>query len=158
MENKQSHEYFMRQALKQAKIAYDNQECPIGCVIVKDSKIIARAHNTKVKYNDPINHAEILAIKKACKKLGDWRLTECTMYVTLEPCTMCTGALVQARLCKVYFGAYEPKSGAVVSRNNLLDISHGHNHKVDFEGGICEEEASQLLKSFFRTKRQSKLN
>lgn len=148
-----SNEYYMRQALKQAQKAYELEECPIGCVIVKDGKIIARAHNSKLKSHDPTNHAEIIAIRKASKKLGDWRLTDCDMYVTLEPCTMCSGAIIQSRIHKVYFGAYEPKSGAICSRNNILDVSHGHNHAVLFEGGLLEEDASNLMKSFFKAKR-----
>lgn len=148
-----NNEHYMKQALKQAQIAYDLKECPIGCVIVKDNKIIARAHNLKVKSNDPTQHAEIIAIKKACKKLGDWRLNDCDMYVTLEPCTMCSGAIIQARIRKVYFAAYEPKSGAICSCNNILDVSHGHNHAVQFEGGVLEEDASNLMKAFFKAKR-----
>lgn len=146
-------EYYMRQALKQARKAFDLDECPIGCVIVKDDKIISRSYNLKVKTNDATQHAEIIAIRKACKKLNDWRLIDCDMYVTLEPCTMCSGAIIQARIRKVYFGAYEPKSGAICSRNDILNVNHGHNHEVTFEGGILEEESSNLMKSFFKSKR-----
>lgn len=146
-------EYYMRQALKQARKAFDLDECPIGCVIVKDDKIISRSYNLKVKTKDSTQHAEIIAIRKACKKLNDWRLIDCDMYVTLEPCTMCSGAIIQARIRKVYFGAYEPKSGAICSRNDILNVNHGHNHEVTFEGGILEEESSNLMKSFFKSKR-----
>ena len=153
MASNKTKQYFMKAALKQAQIGYNLAECPIGCVIVKGDEIIARAHNTKLKYGDPTNHAEVVAIRKACKKLGDWRLNDCDMYVTLEPCTMCTGAIIQARIRKVYFGAYEPKSGAICSRNDLLNVEHGHNHAVEYEGGVLEEEASQLMKDFFKAKR-----
>ena len=95
-----------------------------------------------------------MAINKACKKLGDWRLEDCDMYVTLEPCTMCAGAIIQSRIRKVYFGAYEPKSGAVVSCNDIFDVSHGHNHKVEFEGGILEEPCSKMMLDFFRNIRK----
>ena len=98
--------------------------------------------------------AEVIAIDKACKKLGDWRLENMDMYVTLEPCTMCSGAIIQSRIRKVYFGAYEPKSGAVVSCNDIFEVSHGHNHKVEFEGGILEEECSVMMKEFFREMRE----
>ena len=99
-------------------------------------------------------HAEVIAIDKACKKLGDWRLEDFDMYVTLEPCTMCSGAIIQSRIRKVYFGAYEPKSGAVVSCNDIFEVSHGHNHKVEFEGGILEKECSQMMLDFFRAIRK----
>ena len=127
------HERFMLEAIKQAEKAIDLAECPIGCVIVKDGKVFVRA---------------------ACKKLGDWRLEDCDMYVTLEPCTMCAGAIIQSRIRKVYFGAYEPKSGAVVSCNDIFDVSHGHNHKVEFEGGILEEPCSKMMLDFFRNIRK----
>ncbi len=143
-------ERFMNEAIKQARKAYDLEECPIGCVIVRDGKIIARSHNKKVTKNNPLLHAEIIAIDKACKKLGNWHLDECEMYVTLEPCTMCAGAMVQSRIKKVYFGAFEPKSGAVCSCNNIFDVSNGHNHFVESEGGVLEEECSDIMKSFFR--------
>ncbi|MBO4637989.1 MAG: nucleoside deaminase [Clostridiales bacterium] len=149
---------FMRAALKEAKKGFDRDECPIGCVIVKDGKVLSRAHNMKLSKNNPILHAEVVAIDKACRKTGDWRLNDCDMYVTLEPCTMCSGAIVQARIRKVYFGAYEPKSGAVCSCNDIFNVEHGHNHAVDFEGGILEDECAELMKAFFkklRTKAQT---
>ena len=143
-------ERFMKEALKQAKTGLDKGECPIGCVIVKDGKVLVRAHNMKLSKCNPILHAEVVAIDKACRKTGDWRLNDCDMYVTLEPCTMCSGAIVQSRIRKVYFGAYEPKSGAVCSCNDIFNVEHGHNHKVEFEGGILEEECGALMKAFFK--------
>ncbi len=143
-------ERFMKEAIKQAKKGFDKGECPIGCVIVRDGKVLVRAHNMKLSKCNPILHAEVVAIDKACRKIGDWRLNDCDMYVTLEPCTMCSGAIVQSRIRKVYFGAYEPKSGAVCSCNDIFNVEHGHNHKVDFEGGILEEECGALMKAFFK--------
>ena len=154
-DNKQ-HERFMREALKEAQKAYDKEECPIGCVIVKDGKIFTRAHNQKVTKGNALSHAEIIAIDKACRKLGDWRLTDCDMYVTLEPCTMCSGAIIQSRIRKVYFGAYEPKSGAVCSCNDIFEVSHGHNHKVEHEGGVLECECSAIMKDFFKGLRKKR--
>lgn len=146
-------ERFMKEALKQAKKGFDKGECPIGCVIVKDGKVIVRSHNQKLAKCNPLLHAEVVAIDKACRKTGDWRLNDCDMYVTLEPCTMCSGAIIQSRIRKVYFGAYEPKSGAVCSCNDIFNVEHGHNHKVEFEGGILEEECSLLMKAFFKNLR-----
>ena len=140
---------YMKEALKEAHKAYALNESPIGDVIVKDDKVFVRAHNLKLTKGNCLKHAEIVAIDKACKKLGDWRLNDCDMYVTLEPCTMCAGAIVQSRIRNLYFGAYEPKSGAVCSCNNIFDVKNGHNHKVEFEGGILEEECSNLMTSFF---------
>ena len=147
-------EFFMYEAIKEAEKALDKRECPIGCIIVKDDKILVRAHNLRLTKGNSLAHAEIVAINKACKKLGDWRLEDCDMYVTLEPCTMCAGAIIQSRIRKVYFGAYEPKSGAVVSCNDIFDVSHGHNHKVEFEGGILEEPCSKMMLDFFRNIRK----
>lgn len=146
----------MNQALKEAGKAFAKRECPIGCVIVRDGKVLVRAHNLKLTKSNSLMHAEIVAIDKACRKLGDWRLTDCDMYVTLEPCTMCSGAIIQSRIRKVYFGAYEPKSGAVCSCNDIFEVSHGHNHKVEYEGGILEHECSLLMKQFFRELRIKK--
>lgn len=153
---KNEHERFMRQALREAQKAYDKEECPIGCVIVKDGKIIAQAHNLRITHNNALSHAEILAIKKACRRLDSWRLQDCDMYVTLEPCTMCSGAIIQARIRKVYFAAYEPKGGAVCSCNDIFNIAHGHNHQVLFEGGLLQKESSNMLKRFFREVRENK--
>ena len=146
-------ERFMKAAIKEAQKAYTLEECPIGCVIVSDGKIIARGHNLKETKANALLHAEIVAINKASKKLKNWHLDDCEMYVTLEPCTMCAGAMVQSRIKKVYFGAFEPKSGAVCSCNNIFDVSNGHNHLVESEGGILEEECSSIMKSFFKERR-----
>ncbi len=151
-------ERFMKEALKQAKKGFDKGECPIGCVIVKDGKVLVRSHNQKLAKCNPLLHAEVVAIDKACRKTGDWRLNDCDMYVTLEPCTMCSGAIIQSRIRKVYFGAYEPKSGAVCSCNDIFNVEHGHNHKVEFEGGILEEECSLLMKAFFKNLRDRAKN
>ena len=149
---------FMKAALKEAQKAFDKDECPIGCVIVKDNKILVRSHNLRLTKNNAIMHAEVIAIDKACRKIGDFRLNDCDMYVTLEPCTMCSGAIIQSRIRKVYFGAYEPKSGAVVSCNDIFNVAHGHNHQVEFEGGILEEESSALMKQFFKNISKRDLN
>lgn len=152
MDNK---EKFMRQALKEAKKAYDKLEVPVGAVIVKDDKIIARAHNIKETKFDTTKHAEILAIQKASKKLKSWRLLDCEMYVTLEPCSMCTGALINSRIRKVYIGANDEKTGAVGSVLNLLE-DYTFNHKVEFEKGILKHECECLLKEFFKMLRNIK--
>ena len=140
----------MLEAIREAEKAIELSECPIGCVIVKDCKILVRAHNLRLTRGNAIAHAEVIAIDKACRKIGDFRLNDCDMYVTLEPCTMCAGAIIQSRIRKVYFGAYEPKSGAVCSCNDIFNVEHGHNHKVEFEGGILEEQCSSMMKDFFR--------
>lgn len=144
------HERFMLEALIEAEKAIALSECPIGCVIVKDGKILVRAHNLRLTRGNAIAHAEVIAIDKACRKIGDFRLCDCEMYVTLEPCTMCAGAIIQSRIRKVYFGAYEPKSGAVCSCNDIFNVEHGHNHKVEYEGGILEDQCSAMMKDFFR--------
>ena len=150
-------EFFMIEAIKEAEKALDKKECPIGCVIVKDGRILVRAHNLRLTRGNAICHAEVMAIDKACRKTGDFRLNDCDMYVTLEPCTMCAGAIIQSRIRKVYFGAYEPKSGAVCSCNDIFNVIHGHNHQVEFEGGIMEEECSELMKQFFQEMRERNL-
>lgn len=149
------HEKFMREALKEARKAYAKDEAPIGAVIVKDGVIVARGHNEREIKQDATLHAEITAIRKACKKLGSWRLNDCDMYVTLEPCAMCAGALVQSRLRKVYFGAPDPKAGAAGSVVNLLEVGK-FNHKVEAINGVLEEECSSILKEFFRELRKRK--
>lgn len=148
-------EKFMKEALKQAQKAYDKLEVPVGAVIVKDGKIIARAYNQKEEKNDTTNHAEILAIKKASKKLGSWRLLDCDMYVTLEPCSMCAGALIQSRIRKVYIGATDEKTGACGSVLNLLE-DYTFNHKVEVETGILKDECEGILKEFFIKLRELK--
>lgn len=148
-------EKFMREALKEAKKAYEKGEIPVGCVIVKDGQIIAKAHNLKETKFSAINHAEILAIQKACKKIQAWRLIGCEMYVTLEPCSMCAGAIIQSRIEKLYFGARDAKTGAAGSVLNLIKDYH-FNHDVHITGGILENECESILKQFFKELRASK--
>ena len=144
---------YMKKAINQAKKAIALDEVPIGAVIVKDGKVIASAFNKRETSQLATAHAEILAINKACKKLKSWRLDDAEMYVTLEPCPMCAGAIVNARIKKVYFGAYEQKSGGAISKFNIL-TEGGLNHVTEFEGGIMEEECSNMLKSYFKAKRR----
>lgn len=151
----QENEKFMREAIKEAKKAYNKLEIPVGAIIVKDGKIIARAHNVKEEKKDTTKHAEIIAIQKASKKLESWRLTGCEMYVTLEPCSMCAGALIQSRLKKVYIGAMDEKTGACGSVLNLLE-DYKFNHIVETENGICKEECENILKKFFKELRKLK--
>ena len=148
-------EKFMKLALKEAKKAYDIGEVPVGAVIVKDGKVISKAYNLKEIKHDTTNHAEILAIKKASKKLGSWRLIDCEMYVTLEPCSMCAGALIQSRIKKVYIGAMDYKTGACGSVLNLLE-DYSFNHKVEIKTGVMEKECTDILKDFFKDLRKSK--
>jgi len=148
-------EYFMKQALKEAKKAYKKLEVPVGVVIVKDNKIIAKAYNQKEGKNSPIKHAEIIAIEKACKKLNNWRLNDCDMYITLEPCAMCAGAIINSRIKKIYIGAMEHNSGACGSKLNLLQ-DYEFETKVEIETGIMQEECQKILKSFFKEIRINK--
>ncbi len=145
----------MKEALKEAQKAYEKKEVPVGAVIVKDGKIIAKAHNIKEEKNDTTKHAEILAISKASKKLQSWRLTDCEMYVTLEPCSMCAGACIGARIKKVYIGTMDLKTGACGSVLNLLE-DYTFNHKVELETGILQKECESILKKFFKELRQEK--
>jgi len=147
-EQKKEDEKYMRQALKLAKKAAELDEVPIGCVIVQEGKVIARGYNRRNTDNSTLAHAEIAAIRKASRKLSDWRLEECTMYVTLEPCQMCAGAIVQARIPRVVIGAMNPKAGCAGSIINLLEMKE-FNHRVDVARGILEAECSQMLKDFF---------
>ena len=148
-------EKFMHEALKEAKKAYEKLEVPIGCVIVKDGKIIARGHNEKETKFDTTRHAEIIAIQKASKKLQSWRLLDCEMYVTLEPCSMCAGAIINSRIKKIYIGTNDEKTGAVGSVLNLME-DYTFNHKVEVEKGICKEECETILKNFFKELRKMK--
>lgn len=150
-------EYFMKEALKEAEKAYSKLEVPVGAVIVKDGKIIARAYNQKESKTDTTKHAEILAIQKASKKLKSWRLIDCEMYVTLEPCTMCAGAIIHSRIKKVYIGAMDEKTGAVGSVLNLFE-DYKFNHKPEVEKGILKEDCESLLKQFFKELRKLKSN
>lgn len=145
-------EFFMKKAIEQACNALDLDEVPVGAVIVKENQIISFGHNLKETSKDPTDHAEILAIRMASQVLGGWRLSDCDMYVTLEPCAMCCGAIIQARIRKLYIGAMDPKGGAAGSKLNLLK-DYGFNHKCEIESGLLEEECSQLLKRFFKSKR-----
>ncbi len=147
---------FMIQALKEAQKAYDKNEVPIGCVIVLNGKIIARAHNLREKKQSILSHAEVLAIEKACKKLNTWRLEDCDMYVTLEPCSMCSGAIIQSRIKNLYYGASEFKTGACGSVFNLFDYKF--NHQVNVCGGIMKDECESILKTFFKKLRNKKKN
>lgn len=150
-----NNEKWMKEAIKQAKKAAQKDEVPIGCVIVKDDQIIAREYNKREMKQCSTAHAEILAIEKACKKLGSWRLEDCDLYVTLEPCPMCSGAIIQSRIRNVIFGAYDPKGGCMGSNMNINDV-RGFNHYPDIEGGILQDECSRLLKDFFKAKRKKK--
>ncbi len=146
---------FMKEALKEAQKSYKKEEIPVGAIIVKDGKIIARGHNLKETKTDPTKHAEIIAIQKACKKLQTWRLTGCTMYVTLEPCSMCAGSLIQSRLDKVVIGTMDEKTGACGSVLNLL-ADYKFNHIVQIETGIMQEECKKILQQFFKELRAKK--
>ena len=144
-----THIKYMKAALKQAQKACQLGEVPIGCVIVHEGKIIARGYNRRNTDKNTLAHAEITAINRASKKIGDWRLEECTLYVTLEPCQMCAGAIVQARIPSVVMGCMNPKAGCAGSILNLLNMPE-FNHQVDVTRGILEEECSQMLKQFFK--------
>ena len=146
---------FMRAAMREAKKAAALEEVPIGCVIVQDHKIIARGYNRRNTDKNTLSHAELIAIKKASKKTGDWRLEDCTMYVTLEPCQMCAGAIVQSRMKKVVIASMNPKAGCAGSVLNLLQIAQ-FNHQVEIEHGVLEEECSMMLTDFFRSLRDRK--
>ena len=150
-------EKFMKQAIKEAKKAYEKEEVPVGAVIVKDGKIIARGHNLKETKLNTIKHAEIIAIEKASKKLSSWRLENCDLYVTLEPCAMCAGAIINSRIRKVYIGTDDEKTGACGSVLNLFEYKF--NHKVEVEKGILKQECKKILQRFFkelRLKRKGK--
>ena len=150
MDNK---EYFMKEALKEARKAYRKLEVPVGVVIVKDGEIIAKAYNQKEEKNSPIKHAEIIAIEKACKKLKNWRLNECEMYVTLEPCPMCAGAIVNSRIKKIYIGAAQQKTGACGSKVDIID-EYKTETKIDVEFGIMQEKCLNILQDFFKELRK----
>ncbi len=145
----------MKEAIRQAKKAAAIDEVPIGCVIVCGDQIVSRGYNRRNIDRNTLAHAELQAIRKASKKLGDWRLEGCTMYVTLEPCQMCAGALVQSRIDKVVIGAMNPKAGCAGSVMNLLQVE-GFNHQVEIETGVCEEECAALLSDFFAGLRDRK--
>ena len=154
-EQRKIDEKYMREAIRQAKKAYKLDETPIGCVIVYDGKIIGRGYNRRNTDKSPLAHAEISAIRKASKKLGDWRLEECTLYVTLEPCQMCAGAIIQSRVTRVVVGCMNPKAGCAGSVLNLLDVK-AFNHQAELTTGVLEEECSALMTGFFRELREKK--
>ena len=148
----QPHDYWMRQALDQARAAFEEDEVPVGAVVVREERAIAQAHNQRETLNDPTAHAEMIAITQAAEALGSWRLTDCTLYVTLEPCPMCAGAIVQARLPTVLFGAADPKGGGCQS---LYAITNDErlNHRSVVIGGVLEHECSTILSEFFQQQR-----
>ena len=148
-------EEFMQEALKEAKRAYKKLEIPVGAVIVKNGEIIAKAHNIKEEKKDTTKHAEIIAIQKASKKLESWRLNDCELYVTLEPCPMCAGAIIQSRIKKVYIGTLDEKTGACGSVLNLFK-DYKFNHNVEVEYGILKNECEEILKKFFKELRELK--
>jgi len=147
-----NHNKYMKMALKQAKKGLKSKEVPVGAVLVKDGKVIAKAHNTREKTNLATGHAEINVIEKANKSLKSWRLDSCTLYVTIEPCPMCAGAIIQSRIENVVYGAKDIKSGAHESVTNLFDLKF--NHKVNVEYGIMEDECGQIITDFFKKKRK----
>lgn len=150
------HEDYMRLALQQAQKAYDLGEVPVGAVIVQDDKIISCGYNAREINKISTAHAEIVAIENACKILGGWRLPRCTLYVTMEPCPMCAGAIINSRIDTVVFGAYDYKAGSCGSIVNLFDLEY--NHKPQLIGGVLQEECTSLLKSFFKNLRDKKKN
>lgn len=146
---------YMKEALRQAKKAYALEEVPIGCVIVYEDKIIARGYNKRNTKGNTLAHAEIIAINKASRVLGDWRLEDCTLYVTLEPCQMCAGAIVQSRIPRVVIGSMNPKAGCAGSILNLLQVPQ-FNHQVEITSGVMEQECTEMLQSFFKELRAKK--
>lgn len=144
---------FMEEALLEAEKAYNEGEIPVGCVIVKSGKIISSAYNMRETTQNAVMHAEIAAIEQACKYVNSWRLNDCDLYVTLEPCAMCAGAIMNARLRRVYFGAYDLNSGALGSAADISQIK-GFNHKLEVYGGICEDECSEIITKFFKERRR----
>ena len=147
------YEKYMKEALKEAELASLEDEVPIGCVIVKDDQIISRAHNQRDKSHNPIGHAEILAIQKASEVLNDWQLVDCELYVTIEPCIMCAGAIIQSRIKKVIYGAPDLKGGAFGSSINVLEASN-INHYPEVVKGVLEEECTSIIKNYFKGKRK----
>lgn len=150
-------EKYMKEAIKQAKKAYALEETPVGCVIVKEGQIIGRGYNRRNTDKSPLAHAEITAIKRAGRKVGDWRLSGCTLYVTVEPCPMCAGAIIQSRIDEVVIGCRNPKAGCAGSVLNILQ-TEGFNHKAKLLEGVLEEECSELMKRFFAELRERKKN
>ena len=145
--------YYMSVALKEASKAAYKDEVPVGAVVVKDGKIIAKAHNQREKRNDPTGHAEILAIRAACRKLNSWRLVGCAIYVTIEPCSMCAGTILWARLARIVYGASDPKGGALGSSYNLFE-QKGLNHQLEIKGGVLKQECALIISEYFKKKRK----
>ena len=149
----ENYEQYMLEALKEAELAALEDEVPIGCVIVKNNQIVARAHNQRDKSHNPLGHAEVLAIKKASEIINDWQLVDCELYVTVEPCIMCAGAIIQSRIPKVVYGAPDLKGGAFGSSINVLEAKD-INHRPEVIKGVLEAECSQIIKNYFKSKRQ----
>ena len=147
---------YMQEALKEAELARLEDEVPIGCVVVKDDQIIARSHNQRDKTNNPLGHAETLAIKKASEVIGDWQLVDCELYVTIEPCIMCAGAIIQSRIKRVVYGAPEYRGGAFGSSIDVL-TANDINHHPEVIKGVLESECSAIIKDYFKTKRKLQL-
>jgi len=152
---KNSEEIFMKEAIKEAKKAFKKNEVPVGAVVVKNNKIIAKAHNLNITTNDPTAHAEILALRKASKILRNYRLTDCEIYVTLEPCPMCAGAMVYARIKRLVYATDDPKSGCCKSVLNIVN-NKKLNHRIEVTSGVCKQESEKLLKTFFKKLRIEK--
>ncbi len=147
-------DFFMKQAIREAKKAFEKNEVPVGCVLVQNDKIISKAYNIRNTKKNALYHAEVLAINKACKIIGDWRLEDCTLYVTIEPCAMCAGAILQSRIKKVVFGAFNLKAGCCGSVLNILD--NNFNHKTEIVSGVLEQECEELIKLFFKNLRTNR--
>ncbi len=150
-----SDEYWMQEAMALARHAATQNEVPVGAIVVKDNTIIGKGYNQPISLSDPTAHAEIQALRDAAQYLNNYRVTDSTLYVTIEPCAMCTGAIVHSRISRLVFGATEPKAGAVISQTQQLDGEH-LNHKVEYMGGVCDKECSQMLSEFFARRRQEK--
>ncbi len=146
------YEKYMKEAIREAELAALEDEVPIGCIVVKNGEIIARAHNQRDKTNNPLGHAETLAIKKASEVLGDWQLVNCDLYVTIEPCLMCAGAIIQSRINKVVYGAPDLKGGAFGSSINVLEASN-INHRPEIVSGVLADECAKIIKDYFKSKR-----
>lgn len=157
LKNMEIYDKYMELALEEARLAALEDEVPIGCVIVCRGQVIASAHNQRDKSHNPLGHAEILAIKKASELIGDWQLVDCELYVTIEPCIMCGGAIIQARIGKVIYGAPDSKGGAFGSSINILTATN-INHRPEVVGGVLEVECSQIIKQYFKNKRTARLN
>ena len=145
---------WMRQAISEAQKAWDRDEVPVGAVVVQEGKIVGRSFNQPISSCNPVAHAELIALQKAAKKTGNYRLVDCELYVTLEPCTMCAGAIVHSRLRRVIFGALEPKAGALVSQNQILALPY-MNYRVTITSKVMEHECSEMLSSFFKCRREA---